>query len=63
LDGYGSNPSGSLANTYAYDSFGNLVASSGSVVNSLRYSGREFDTKSTFITTVPDITTRQQEDS
>jgi FlaA1/EpsC-like NDP-sugar epimerase len=26
-----------------YDSFGNLVASSGSLVNSFRYAGREFD--------------------
>ena len=38
-----SNTSGTLANTYNYDSFGNLVASSGSIVNSFRYTGREFD--------------------
>ena len=38
-----SNTSGALANTYTYDSFGNLVASSGSLVNSFRYAGREFD--------------------
>jgi RHS repeat-associated protein len=29
----------------AYDSFGNLVASTGSLVNSFRYTGREFDTE------------------
>ena len=41
-----SNTSGTLANTYTYDSFGNLVASSDSLVNSFRYTGREFDTES-----------------
>ena len=40
-----SNTSGALANTYTYDSFGNLVASSGSLVNSFRYTGRDFDTE------------------
>jgi RHS repeat-associated protein len=40
-----SNASGALASTYTYDSFGNLVASSGSLVNSFRYTGREFDTE------------------
>jgi len=35
--------SGALASTYTYDSFGNLVASSGSLVNSFRFTGREFD--------------------
>jgi len=38
-----SNTSGALVSTY--DSFGNLVASSGSLVNSFRYTGREFDTE------------------
>jgi RHS repeat-associated protein len=38
-----SNTTGALASTYAYDSFGNLVASSGNLVNSFRYTGREFD--------------------
>ena len=47
-DGLGSltsltNPSGALASAYTYDSFGNLVASSGSIVNNFRYTGREFD--------------------
>ncbi|MGB8323369.1 MAG: RHS repeat-associated core domain-containing protein, partial [Candidatus Acidiferrum sp.] len=40
-----SNTSGALANTYTYDSFGNLTASTGSLTNSFRYSGREFDTE------------------
>jgi RHS repeat-associated protein len=40
-----SNSAGTLANTYTYDSFGNLVASSGSIVNNFRYTGREFDTE------------------
>ncbi len=38
-----SSTSGALANIYGYDSFGNLVASSGNLVNSFRYTGREFD--------------------
>jgi RHS repeat-associated protein len=38
-----SNRSGSLANTYSYDSFGNLAASTGSIANPFRYTGREFD--------------------
>jgi RHS repeat-associated protein len=38
-----SNTSGALANTYTYDSFGNLTASTGSLTNSFRYTGREFD--------------------
>jgi RHS repeat-associated protein len=40
-----SNTSGALANTYTYDSFGNLTASTGSLTNSFRYTGREFDTE------------------
>jgi RHS repeat-associated protein len=40
-----SSATGALANTYTYDSFGNVVASSGSLVNSFRYTGREFDTE------------------
>jgi RHS repeat-associated protein len=38
-----SNTAGSLVQTYAYDSFGNLTASTGSVTNWFRYTGREFD--------------------
>ena len=40
-----SNTAGALANTYTYDSFGNLTASSGSLTNPFRYTGREFDTE------------------
>ena len=40
-----SNTAGTLANTYTYDSFGNLTASTGSITNSFRYTGREFDTE------------------
>jgi RHS repeat-associated protein len=36
-----SNASGALAQTYTFDSFGNLVAASGSIVNNFRYTGRE----------------------
>lgn len=38
-----SNTSGALASSYTYDSFGDLVAFSGSIVNTFRYTGREFD--------------------
>jgi len=40
-----SGSSGTLANTYSYDSFGNLTASTGTVRNYFQYSGREFDTE------------------
>jgi RHS repeat-associated protein len=40
-----SNSSGASAQTYAYDSFGNLTASSGSLTNRYRYTGRDFDTE------------------
>jgi len=39
------NSSGSIANTYTYDSFGNLTASSGTLTNSFRYTARESDTE------------------
>jgi RHS repeat-associated protein len=47
-DGLGSitslaNGSGSPTQTYTYDSFGKVTASSGSVVNPFQYGGREFD--------------------
>ncbi|MGB7071440.1 MAG: RHS repeat-associated core domain-containing protein, partial [Candidatus Sulfotelmatobacter sp.] len=38
-----SNSSGTLANTYTYDSFGNLTASTGALRNYFQYTGREFD--------------------
>ena len=40
-----SNATGALAQTYTYDSFGNQTASSGSLTNFFRYTGREFDTE------------------
>jgi RHS repeat-associated protein len=40
-----SSTSGALANTYTYDSFGNQIASTGSLTNPFRYTGREFDTE------------------
>lgn len=40
-----SNSSAALANTYSYDSYGSLTASSGTVVNPDRYTAREFDTE------------------
>lgn len=49
-DGLGSatsltNSSGALALTYTYDSFGKITASSGSVSNPFRYTGRDFDSE------------------
>jgi len=49
-DGLGSvtsltNAAGTLAQSYAYDSFGNTTNSSGSLTNFFRYTGREFDTE------------------
>jgi RHS repeat-associated protein len=49
-DGLGSvtsltNAAGVVANTYAYDSYGNTTGSSGSVSNPFQYTGREFDTE------------------
>jgi RHS repeat-associated protein len=38
-----SNTSGSIAQTYTFDSFGNQTGSSGSLTNSFRYTAREFD--------------------
>jgi RHS repeat-associated protein len=50
-DGLGSitsltNGSGAIANSYTYDSFGNLTASSGSITNPFQYTGRDFDSES-----------------
>ncbi|MFZ0784658.1 MAG: RHS repeat-associated core domain-containing protein [Candidatus Acidiferrales bacterium] len=41
-------PSGSVAQSYAYDSFGNTTNSSGSLTNFFRYTGREYDTETGF---------------
>ena len=38
-----SNSAGALANTYTYDSFGQLTAHTGTLVNPFQYTGREFD--------------------
>lgn len=38
-----SDSKGNLVSTYEYDSFGNLLASTGSVSNPFRFTGREFD--------------------
>lgn len=38
-------PSGTIANTYAYDSYGNLSSATGTVNNPFRYTGREFDSE------------------
>ncbi|MGB0037069.1 MAG: RHS repeat-associated core domain-containing protein [Candidatus Acidiferrales bacterium] len=43
-----SNSAGALANTYTLDSFGKLTASTGSLTNPLRYTGRDFDTETGF---------------
>jgi RHS repeat-associated protein len=50
-DGLGSvtsltNGAGAIANTYTYDSFGNLTASTGSITNRFQYTAREFDSES-----------------
>jgi RHS repeat-associated protein len=37
------NSAGALGDTYRYDSFGNVTASSGSIVNRFQYTGRELD--------------------
>ena len=38
-----SNSAGALVQTYTYDSFGNRVASTGTLTNPFQYTGREFD--------------------
>jgi RHS repeat-associated protein len=40
-----SDGTGALAQTYRFDSFGNQIASSGSLVNPFRYTARELDTE------------------
>jgi hypothetical protein len=40
-----SNAAATLAQTYTFDSFGNLTASTGSLVNPFRYTAREFDSE------------------
>jgi RHS repeat-associated protein len=38
-----SSSAGAISNTYTYDSFGNLTASTGSITNPFRYTAREWD--------------------
>jgi RHS repeat-associated protein len=38
-----SNTSSTLVSTYAYDTFGNITNSTGTIVNAFRFTGREFD--------------------
>lgn len=40
-----SGSTGTVANSYGYDAFGNLTASTGSFVNPLQYTGRDFDSE------------------
>jgi RHS repeat-associated protein len=40
-----SNSAAALANTYTYDSYGKLTASTGTVANPFQYTGREFDSE------------------
>jgi len=40
-----SNSAGALANTYVYDSFGNLTSSAGSVTNPYQFTARELDSE------------------
>jgi RHS repeat-associated protein len=40
-----SSNAGALANTYAYDAYGKLTTSTGSMTNPLQYTGREFDSE------------------
>jgi RHS repeat-associated protein len=40
-----SSSAGALANTYTYDSFGNVTSSTGTLSNPFRYTGREFDSE------------------
>jgi RHS repeat-associated protein len=40
-----SNLAGVLANTYTYDSFGKLTASTGTIINPFQYTAREFDSE------------------
>ena len=41
-----SNSSGALANTYIYDSYGNLTASTGTLINPFQCTGRDYDPES-----------------
>lgn len=57
-----SNSAALLANTYAYDSFGKLTASTGTLVNPFQYTGRDTIPRPASITIVPDTMTQAPED-
>jgi RHS repeat-associated protein len=40
-----SNSTGTMSETYTYDSFGNLMASTGTLTNPFQFTGREFDSE------------------
>ena len=40
-----SNTAGTVASTYAYDSYGNVTSSSGTLTNAFRFNGHEFDSE------------------
>jgi RHS repeat-associated protein len=40
-----SNLAGTLANTYSYDAFGNLIGSAGTLINPFQYTGRDYDSE------------------
>jgi hypothetical protein len=40
-----SDPAGSLANTYTFDSFGDVTVSTGTLTNPFQYTGRDNDLK------------------
>jgi RHS repeat-associated protein len=44
-----SNSAGAVAETYTYDSYGKLTASTGTLVNPFQYTGREFDSETTLL--------------
>ena len=54
---------GSVAQSYAYDSFGNTTNSSGSLTNFFRYTARESTRRQVSTTTAPDTTTPLREGS
>ncbi|MBZ5689021.1 MAG: IPT/TIG domain-containing protein [Acidobacteriia bacterium] len=44
-----SNSASALAETYTYDSYGRLTASTGALTNSFQYTGREFDSETSLL--------------
>jgi len=58
-----SNAAGALAQTYTFDSFGKLTASSGSLTNPFQFTSRELDTEPTSTSTGRAISTQAGEGS